>query len=177
MVPPEGVLLQRSGSRSGALVRGEGRGFNARMQSDPSSNRAWALLIARWILGLIFFMAGFWKVFSLGPLEHARRLFVEPYLNTFLPRWSLWATGTVVPVVELVAGGLLLLGLRIRDALLALGAVLVLVTFGHLLLEPLYEFHTHVIPRLALLLFVLMVPREDDRFSLDHLIARRKSTS
>src|ERR1700749_5061810 len=124
MVPPEGVLLQRSGSRSGALVSGEGRGFNAHMQPDPSSNRAWALLIARWILGLIFFMAGLWKTFSLGPVEHARRLFVEPYAHTFLPRWSRWATGTVVPIIELVAGGLLLLGFRTRDALLAPGGVL-----------------------------------------------------
>jgi hypothetical protein len=54
-----------------------------------------------------------------------------------------------------------------------LGFVLAIVTFGHLLSEPLYEFHTHVIPRLALLLFVLMIPREDDRFSLDHLILIR----
>jgi uncharacterized membrane protein YphA (DoxX/SURF4 family) len=137
------------------------------MSPDHAANRSWALLIARWILGFIFFMAGVWKVFSLGPVEHARRLFVEPYIHTFLPRWSLWATGTIVPIVELVAGGLLLLGLRIREALLALGAVLVLVTFGHLLLEPLYEFHTHVIPRAALLLFLLVMPPEEDRFSAD----------
>jgi hypothetical protein len=61
----------------------------------------------------------------------------------------------------------------VRWALVALGFVLAVVTFGHLLHEPLYEFHTHVIPRLALLLFILLLPREDDLFSLDHLIARR----
>jgi len=38
--------------------------------------------------------------------------------------------------------------------------------------DPLYEFHTHVIPRLALLLFILLLPHEDDRFSLDHFIRR-----
>ncbi len=137
-------------------------------------NRAWALLIARAILGLIFFMAGFWKVFTLGPIEHARRLFVEPYAVTFVPAWSLWATGTVIPLVELVAGALVLLGLRTRPALLALGSVLVLVTFGHLLLEPLYQFHTHVIPRTALLLFVLTMPASDDRLSLDYWLARKR---
>jgi uncharacterized membrane protein YphA (DoxX/SURF4 family) len=144
-----------------------------RMQPDPSSNRAWAILIARWILGLIFFMAGVWKTFGLGPVEHARRLFVEPYAQTFLPRWSLWATGTVVPIIELVAGALLLLGFRTREALLALGGVLVLVTFGHLLLEPLYEFHTHVIPRGGLLLFVLAMPPLEDRFSIDGWLRAR----
>ena len=138
------------------------------------NRQSWAILIARLIVALIFFMAGVWKVFGLGPLEHARRLFVEPYARTFLPAWSLWATGAVVPFVELVSGALLLVGYRTRDALLALGGVLVLVTFGHLLAEPLYEFHTHVIPRAALLLFVLVMPAEQDRFSIDGWIRARR---
>lgn len=143
------------------------------METDRS-NRGWALFFARQVLGLIFLMAGVFKVFDMGLLGHARKLFVEPYADTFLPVWSLWATGTFVPAVELVAGAFVMLGLHTREALLALGAVLVLVTFGHLLTEPFYEFHTHVIPRLALLLFVLVLPRADDRFSLDHLLGHRR---
>jgi uncharacterized membrane protein YphA (DoxX/SURF4 family) len=143
------------------------------MRVQDATNRSWAILFARLVLGLIFFMAGVWKVFTLGSFEHARRLFIEPYAQTFLPRWALWASGVAIPWVELVAGGLLLLGLRTRAALLALGGVLVVVTFGHLLLEPLYEFHTHVIPRLALLLFVLVMPRAEDVLSLDGWLARR----
>ena len=140
---------------------------------ENNSGRSWALLFARLVLGLIFFMAGVWKVFQLGPLEHARKYFL-PFADTFLPVWSLWFTGVTVPIIELVAGALVILGLRTREALIALGFVLAIVTFGHLLKEPLYEFHTHVIPRLALLLFILMLPRDDDRFSLDHLITRRR---
>ena len=121
-------------------------------------------------------MAGVYKVFQLGPLEHARKYFL-PYADTFLPVWSLWATGVIIPFVELVAGGLVMLGLRTRAALISLGFVLAIVTFGHLLKEPLYEFHTHVIPRLALLLFVLLLPREDDRFSLDYLLTRKKTST
>jgi uncharacterized membrane protein YphA (DoxX/SURF4 family) len=143
-------------------------------ERSPNFNRSWALLFARLVLGLIFFMAGVWKVFQLGPLQHARKYFL-PFSDTFLPVWSLWATGVVIPFVELIGGALVIIGLRTREALIALGFVLAIVTFGHLLKEPLYEFHTHVIPRLALLLFVLILPREDDRFSLDHLIARKKS--
>jgi len=130
-------------------------------------------LFARLVLGLIFFMAGAWKLFGLGPLEHARKYFL-PFSDTFLPVWSLWAVGVVIPFIELLAGGLLLIGLRTREALVLLGSVLVIVTFGHLLREPLFEFHTHVIPRLALLLFVLMLPREEDLFSIDYLLRRRK---
>ncbi|SRR6266581_4071474 len=141
---------------------------------SPNFNRSWALLFARLALGLIFFMAGVWKVFQLGPLQHARKYFL-PFADTFLPVWSLWATGVVIPFIELIAGALVILGLRTREALIALGFVLAIVTFGHLLKEPLYEFHTHVIPRLALLLFVFMLPREDDRFSVDQLIAKKRA--
>ena len=136
--------------------------------------RAWALFFARGVLGLIFFMAGLWKVFQLTPAGHAHRYFVDPYADTFLPVWALWATGVTVPVVELVGGALVLVGWRIREAAVALGFVLLVVTFGHLLKQPLYAFHEHVIPRLALLLFVLMVPPEADRFSLDRLLSRRR---
>jgi uncharacterized membrane protein YphA (DoxX/SURF4 family) len=134
-------------------------------------DRAWAILFARLVLGLIFFMAGVMKVFQLGPLNHARKYFL-PFADTFLPVWSLWAVGVVIPFVELIAGALVILGLRVRAALIALGFVLAIVTFGHLLREPLYEFHTHVIPRLALLLFVFLLPREDDRFSIDYLLTQ-----
>ena len=138
---------------------------------NPNSNRAWAVLFARLVLGLIFFMAGVWKVFSLGPLNHARKWFL-PFADTFLPVWSLWAVGVTIPFVEMIAGALVIVGFRTREALIALGFVLAIVTFGHLLHEPLYEFHTHVIPRLALLLFVLLIPGEDDRFSINHLIVK-----
>ena len=138
-------------------------------------DRAWAILFARLVLGLIFFMAGVMKVFQLGPLNHARKYFL-PYADTFLPVWSLWAMGVVIPFVELIAGAMVILGLRVREALVALGFVLAVVTFGHLLSEPLYAFHTHVIPRLALVLFVLLLPREDDLFALEYVIARRKAT-
>ncbi len=140
------------------------------------SNRALAILLARSVVGLMFFMAGVWKVFTLGPLNHARALFVDSYAETFLPVWSLWLTGALVPFVELIFGGLLLLGLFRRPALAALGGVLVLVTFGHLVLEPLYAFNMHVMPRLSLLLFVLLMPAEDDAFSLDRLLERRQGT-
>lgn len=135
--------------------------------------RAFALLFARLVLGLIFFMAGVMKVFQLGPLEHARKYFL-PFSDTFLPIWSLWTVGVIIPFVELIGGALVILGLRTRDALIGLGCVLVIVTFGHLLHDALYNFSGHVIPRLALLLFILCLPREDDRFSMDCLLGVRR---
>ena len=141
------------------------------MSSSERGSRAWAILFARLVLGFIFFMAGVYKVFRLGPLEHARKYFL-PFAHTFLPVWSLWATGTVIPIVEFLAGMMLIIGLRVREALIALGFVLVIVTFGHLVENPLYPFHEHVIPRLALLVFVLLFPADDDRISVDYLLSQ-----
>jgi thiosulfate dehydrogenase (quinone) large subunit len=132
---------------------------------------ATALFLARAVLGLIFLMAGIYKVFSLGPVGHVRRFFL-PYQDTFLPTWSLWAIGFVIPFIELGAGALVFAGWLRTEAYLALGAVLVVVTFGHLLHEPLYAFHEHVIPRLALLLLLLLMPPQADRFSIDELLHR-----
>jgi uncharacterized membrane protein YphA (DoxX/SURF4 family) len=143
---------------------------------SKASREAWAILFTRGVLGFIFFMAGAWKVFTLTPAGHAHRWFVDPYADTFLPLWALWAAGVTIPFAELAGGALMLLGWRVREASIGLGCVLVVVTFGHLLKEPLYEFHTHVIPRLALLLFVMMLPREADAFSLDSYLARRRKT-
>jgi thiosulfate dehydrogenase [quinone] large subunit len=138
--------------------------------------RACAVLFGRLVLGLIFFMAGAMKVFQMGPLEHARKYFL-PFSDTFLPVWSLWTVGVIIPFIELIGGALVILGLRTRYALIGLGFVLVIVTFGHLLHNALYDFSGHVIPRLGLLLFVLWCPPEADRFAIDHLLVRSRLKS
>jgi len=144
---------------------------------EPARKRldgwSWALFFVRWVLGLIFFMAGWWKTFDLGPLEHARRLFVVPFAATWIPAWLLWTLGTVIPPVELLAGALMCLGLRVREAGIALGGILILVTYGHLLLEALYDTTHHIFPRLVLLTFVLAAPAERDVLSLDFWLGRR----
>jgi hypothetical protein len=51
------------------------------------------------------------------------------------------------------------------------------VTFGHLLKQPLYALHEHVIPRLALVLLVLLLPRDADRYSIDAWMAKRAGSA
>ena len=62
-----------------------------------------------------------------------------------------------------------------RAAYLVLGAILVTVTYGHLLLDPLFDTTSHIFPRLVLLLFVMAAPRHCDMLSLDSLIERLRS--
>ena len=140
---------------------------------DSSPQRARGVLFARLVLGLMFFQGALWRVFSLGPTQHARRFFVEPYADSFLPEWSLWIAGTAVPFAELVGGALVLLGLWRLQGLVLLGTVLVTVTFGHLLAEPIYAFNSHVMPRLTLVVFLLIIPQTWDAYSLDEWRASR----
>ena len=144
--------------------------------ATKNSGLSWAVFFARGVLGLIFFMAGVYKVFQQGPAGHVRQWFL-PYSDTFLPVWSLWAVGYTIPFVELIGGGLVLIGWRKRPALIGLGCVLLIVTFGHLLKEPLYAFHEHVIPRLVLLVFVLAAPPEVDTLSVDSFLVRRRAAA
>lgn len=135
---------------------------------------SWAIFFVRWVLGLIFFMAGWWKVFELGPTAHAQRYFIDGFTETWIPVWLLWTLGVLIPFGELAAGALTCLGFRVREAAIVLGLILIAVTYGHLLLEPLFDTTSHIFPRLVLLTFVLCAPREADRLSVDGLVARKK---
>jgi uncharacterized membrane protein YphA (DoxX/SURF4 family) len=134
----------------------------------------WAALFTRVIVGLIFGMAGYWKVFTLTPMAHAQRFFTGPYADSWIPYWLLIAAGVTVPFIELIAGWLLVAGLFRRPAAVALGLVLVLVTYGHLLKEALYSPQGHIFPRTLLLLPTLILSAGQDDISLDYLLQRRR---
>ena len=134
----------------------------------------WAAFVARWMLGLLFLMAGWAKVFEMGPVQHAQVLFVEGYQESWIPAWLLWATGVVIPFLELFAGALLLVGWRVREVLVVLGSLLLLVTYGHLLKEPFYDVTTHIFPRVVFLLILFVLPRDVDRWTLDAVLRRRR---
>ena len=134
---------------------------------SEEDTRACAIFTLRALLGLVFFTAGLNKVFLIGPLEHARLYFVEPYIATFLPVWGLWASGTVIPILELAAGALVLVGLWRRPALLLLAGILVFVMFGHLVAVPMFVATGAVLPRTGLLIALLLLPAAADRYSID----------
>jgi len=131
-----------------------------------------AAFICRWILGLLFAMAGWWKVFELGALEHARRFFVEGFADSWIPAWLLWSLGVVIPWLELAAGALIRIGWQLRRALTAVGLLLIITTYGHALNEPLFDIDGHTFTRLALIVFLLMAGSRGDRTTVDHWTAR-----
>ena len=141
-------------------------------------NNNWPIVnfIARWILGLLFLMAGYWKVFVLTPAGHAQKYFVEGFADTWIPTWLLNALGYGIPVLELAAGLLLCIGLRTRDALIAVGLLLIITTYGHALQQPLFDIDGHTFTRLALMVLLLLAPQGSDEYSVDAWL-RRRSTS
>ena len=136
-------------------------------------NRTIGLFSLRGILALIFLMQGYGKVFQIGVNNIAQHFFLESYQDTFLPEWFLIATAYYTSYVELIAGFLLLIGLFRNYCLYALASVLLIVTFGHGLREPIWDMH-HVLFRAILLIPLLLLPEAWDRWRLDYFLKKKR---
>jgi uncharacterized membrane protein YphA (DoxX/SURF4 family) len=135
--------------------------------------RAWGVACARVVLGLLFGMRGWDKVFNMTPAVHASRFFTGPYSDSWIPQSLLWLTGVTIPFVELITGWLLVVGLFTRSALIGVGLVLMLVTYGHMLANPMFN-DVFIFTRLVLLITVAVAPRSSDRLSVDYWLGRRR---
>ncbi|WP_028888679.1 DoxX family membrane protein [Tenacibaculum ovolyticum] len=134
-------------------------------------NKQIAVLIMRLLLGFIFFFQGFGKVFKFGLENVYKNFFLNSY-SDLLPDFLLLITAYYTSLIELIAGLLLIIGLKTNYALYALASVLVIVTIGHGLKEPIWDL-SHVIYRTALLIPLLLLPRNLDIYSIDNLISRK----
>ena len=139
-------------------------------------NKAIAALTLRLILGFIFLMQGFGKVFTWGVEDIYHREWFYPTYKDLLPEFIIHATAYYTSYVELIAGLLLVLGLKRNYALYALASVLVIVTFGHGLADPIWNL-SHVLYRTILLVALLILPEEWDRFSIDRGLKQLKKSN
>jgi len=99
---------------------------------------------------------------------------VEGFADSWIPTWLLQLFGYGIPFLELVAGLLICIGFRIREALIAVGLLLIVTTYGHALQQPLFDIDGHTFTRLALIIFLLLAPLGNDRYSIDHWLLARK---
>jgi uncharacterized membrane protein YphA (DoxX/SURF4 family) len=134
------------------------------------TSRAAAILFTRALLGLIFLMQGYGKIFTYT-VAKVYHLFFKPFEATFLPNWLIWGTAWYTSYVELICGFLLIIGLFRKYALYLLAIDLLVVSFGHGLLEPIWDLQ-HVIPRAILLITLLLIPQQWDQWHLDGLFTR-----
>lgn len=140
---------------------------------NDAASRAAATLFTRALLGIIFLMQGFGKVFTFT-VPKVYHMFFADFEKTFLPKWLIWVTVYYTSYVELFCGFLLIIGLFRKWALYLLALDLVIVSFGHGLLEPIWDLQ-HVIPRALLLIAILVMPAGWDRWNLDRLLFGSKS--
>ncbi len=138
------------------------------LDTNTDLNRNIALLTIRLLLAFIFLMQGYGKVFNWG-VDNIFTNFFMPY-NEYLPVGMLKIAAYFTSYVELIGGVWLLFGWRRDLALYLLAIVLIIVTFGHGLSEPIWDLQ-HVMYRAILLIALLLLPKEWDRFSLDGIVA------
>ena len=135
-------------------------------------NRTIGVLTLRLLLGFIFFFQGYGKVFKFG-LENVYNNFFKSTYEELLPDFLVLGTAYYTSLVELVGGFLLIIGLKRDWALYALASVLIIVTFGHGLAEPIWD-TSHVLVRAAFLIPLLLLPKDWDTLSVDYLFLKKK---
>ncbi|MBN4061910.1 MAG: hypothetical protein COA57_00415 [Flavobacteriales bacterium] len=133
-------------------------------------NRYAGMFLMRMMLGLIFFMQGWGKVVTWG-VDNVYEKFFAAYEETILPvfvvKFAAWHTS----FGELICGFLLIIGLFRYVSYYILASILLIISFGHGLTSPIWDLQ-HVFFRTALLVPLLLLPKEWDKWSLDGLLKK-----
>jgi uncharacterized membrane protein YphA (DoxX/SURF4 family) len=128
------------------------------------------MFFIRTLLGIIFLMQGYGKVFTIG-VGRVYEMFFKPFETTFLPKWLIISTAYYTSYIEMIGGFLLIIGLFRKYTLYLLAIDLLIVSFGHGLMEPIWDL-SHVMPRAILLAALMLLPSERDKWSADLLIKK-----
>lgn len=139
---------------------------------STKTQRATGLFFLRILLGLIFVMQGYGKLFTWG-VDGVYQNAFRDYEGSWIPIFLLKATAYFTSYAELVGGALLVIGLFRQLTYLALGLVLLIVAYGHGLTSPIWDLH-HIFFRAALLVALFLLPAEWDRWSLDWIFGKAK---
>lgn len=127
-----------------------------------------AVAIARVFLGFLFLFQGYDAAVRIG-LQKVTDTYQERFAGIGIPRPLTFLAAMYTSYTEFILGILLIFGWFQFPALYLLGLNLVIAGIGFGMNEPLWNTR-HVFTRLVLLLFLLIVPMEWHRFSLDYLL-------
>ena len=136
------------------------------MQNIIDYHQEVAVFIARVFLGLLFFFQGFDAIFKVkiaNIIESFYRPFAEKGIPKGLTVIGVWTTS----YIELIGGFLLTIGLFKYAALYLLGADIIIASIGFGIVKPMWDMQ-FVFPRLAIIIFLLVIPVGWDILAVDH---------
>ncbi|MFI5164057.1 MAG: DoxX family membrane protein [Bacteroidia bacterium] len=124
-------------------------------------------LIARIFLGLLFFFQGFDAVFNIK-IKGIVETIHQPLLDKGIPKFFISAGAWFTSYIELVGGFLLIIGFAKYYAMYLLGLDLLFAAIAFGIIKPMWDTQ-FVFPRLAILIFLLVIPSEWDVISVDYV--------
>ncbi len=127
-----------------------------------------AIFFSRVLLGILFMIQGYDKIFSVGIKTVAQT--IQPSFKRS-PYSFILSVAVFTSFVEFLGGMFLIAGLFKYYTLYFLGIDLLIVSLGLSLVDPVWKMDI-VFPRFLLLLFILIVPAEYDVLTLDRFLFR-----
>lgn len=127
-----------------------------------------AVLTARIFLAVLFLFQGYDAVFKVG-VGNVSRTFQNTFSGKGVPKSIISIAAWFTSYTELICAPLLALGLFEYAALYLLALNLIIASIGFSVDTPMWDTR-HVLPRLLLILFLLVVPPSWHNWSLDNLI-------
>ena len=128
-----------------------------------------APFFTRVILGILFFMQGYDKIFTIT-IRREIETIRPSYHKLKFPDAIIYFLTYFTSYIEFICGLFLIVGLLKYVSLYLLGVDLIIVSFGMSLLNPVWNMEL-VFPRFILLLFLLIYPAEYDVIMLQNLLA------
>jgi len=145
--------------------------IRARLSDEFAIGQAY--MITRLILGISFLNAAIWKIFTLTPIGHVEKYFLSNFHDSWIPNILLWILGFSIPFFELIAGIAFCVGFRAREMAFLTGLLLIVTTYGHSLMNPLYNITQGLtFSRVVFVLVLLILPDRQDYISIDKLLLK-----
>lgn len=128
-----------------------------------------AYTLLRIIIGVNYFNHGFVRI---GNIPGFVNSMVETFQDTFVPEALVRAPAALVPIVELVAGLLITVGLATQAALITTFGLMIVLMYGVTLIQNWDAATSQLV--YCLVLFILIAANSLNKVSLDQVIEKRR---
>jgi putative oxidoreductase len=127
-----------------------------------------AEMLVRVFAGILFLFQGYDKLFRIK-MPGVIATFSGDAQRYHIPMPIVTLISYYTSIAEFAGGLMLILGFFTQYALMALGLDLLLVCFAFTYMEPMWNMK-YVFPRFLLVVFLLVIPAEHSKFTLDHYL-------